>query len=50
MKIISVLNDIKNIEDLKICDGIILPTIYSIAYEKAFSVDEIKEIVASAMP
>ena len=45
MKIISVLNDIKNIEDLKICDGIILPTIYSIAYEKAFSVDEIKEIV-----
>ena len=45
MKIISVLNDIKNIEDLKICDEIIIPTIYSISYEYAFNADEIRTIV-----
>ena len=45
MKIISVLEDIKNIDNLKLCDEIILPSIYSIFYKKAFNKDEIIKIV-----
>ena len=45
MKIISVLEDIKNIDNLKLCDEIIIPSIYSISYKNCFDKDEIIKIV-----
>ena len=45
------IKDINKIKELVCVDGFILPTIYSIYYEKAFSKEEIKEaiILSSAL-
>ena len=45
MKLISVVKKIDDIDRLSFVDMLIFPTIYSIYYDKAFNIDEIKEAI-----